>query len=77
MPLVLSVVGIADAWISNLPSMLAYRPWLLVTAVAVMFLVWRRVYLQPLACKPGDSCVLPQSRLGQKIVFLGSGCRAF
>jgi mercuric ion transport protein len=69
MPLILSVVGIAGAWISNLPFMQAYRPWLLLTAVTVMFLVWRHVYRQPLACKPGDSCALPQSRLGQKIVF--------
>lgn len=69
MPLVLSAVGFAGAWIGNLPVMQAYRPWLLLTAVTVMFLVWRRMHRQSMACKPGEVCALPRSRLGQKIVF--------
>jgi hypothetical protein len=53
----------------NLPVMQAYRPWLLMMALAVMFFVWRRISQQPTSCRRGGSCLLPQSRLGQKIVF--------
>jgi mercuric ion transport protein len=49
--------------------MQAYCPWLLMMALAVMFFVWRRIYYPRTACQPGSSCVLPQSRLSQKITF--------
>lgn len=70
-PLVLVVVGISGAWISNLTLLEPYRPVFIGVALVFMGLAWRRIYRVPAAagCEPGTLCALPQTNRAYRVMF--------
>ena len=70
-PLVLVMVGISGAWISNLTLLEPYRPVFIGVALVFMGLAWRRIYRAPAAaeCEPGTLCALPQSNRVYRVMF--------
>lgn len=70
-PLVLVMVGVSGAWISNLTLLEPYRPVFIGAALVFMGLAWRRIYRAPAAaeCEPGTLCALPQSNRVYRVMF--------
>jgi len=70
-PLVLVLVGISGAWISNLAAFEPYRPLALGVAIVFMVLAYRKIYgaPSPEACEPGTLCAMPQTNRVYKIMF--------
>ena len=70
-PLVLVMVGISGAWISNLTLLEPYRPLFIGVALVFMGLAWRRIYRAPAAaqCEPGTLCALPQTNRVYRVMF--------
>lgn len=70
-PLVLVMVGVSGAWISNLTLLEPYRPVFIGVALVFMGLAWRRIYRAPAAseCEPGTLCALPQTNRVYRIMF--------
>lgn len=70
-PLVLVMVGISGAWISNLALLEPYRPVFIGVALAFMGLAWRQIYRAPAAaeCEPGTLCALPQTNRVYRVMF--------
>lgn len=70
-PLVLVMLGIGGAWVSNLSVLEPFRPYSLAAAVIFLFLAWRKIYGAPsaAACSPGSLCALPQINKVYKIMF--------
>lgn len=70
-PLVLVMVGVSGAWISNLTLLEPYRPVFIGAALVFMGLAWRRIYWAPAAaeCEPGTLCALPQSNRVYRVMF--------
>ncbi len=68
-PLVLITLGVSGAWISNLTLLEPYRPIFIAAAVAALFFAYRRIWLAPAACEPGQACALPQVNRSYKTLF--------
>jgi len=70
-PLVLVMVGVSGAWISNLTLLEPYRPVFIGVALVFMGLAWRRIYRAPAAaqCEPGTLCALPQTNRVYRVMF--------
>ncbi len=70
-PLVLVMVGVSGAWISNLTLLEPYRPVSIGVALVFMGLAWRRIYRAPAAasCDPGTLCALPQTNRAYRLIF--------
>ena len=70
-PLVLVMVGVSGAWISNLTLLEPYRPVFIGVALVFMALAWRRIYRAPAAakCEPGTPCALPQTNRVYRVMF--------
>ncbi|MGE0290477.1 MAG: mercuric ion transporter MerT [Bradyrhizobium sp.] len=70
-PLVLVMVGVSGAWISNLTLLGPYRPVSIGVALVFMGLAWRRIYRAPAAasCDPGTLCALPQTNRAYRLIF--------
>ncbi len=68
-PLVLLGLGIGGTWIASLTALEPYRPWFIVTTLVFLFLAFRRLYLVPAPCAPGEACAAPAARRNQRIVF--------
>ena len=70
-PLVLVMIGVSGAWISNLSLLEPYRPAVLGLALVFMGLAWRRIYRAPAAaeCEPGTLCALPQTNRAYRAMF--------
>lgn len=70
-PLVLVMVGVSGAWISNLTLLEPYRPVFIGAALVFMGLAWRRIYRAPAAaeCEPGTLCALPQTNRVYRVMF--------
>ncbi len=68
-PLVLLALGIGGAWISYLTALEPYRP--LFTGITLIFLglAFRKLYLVPQPCAPGDACAVTATRRNQRIIF--------
>lgn len=68
-PLVLLSLGIGGAWVSNLTALEPYR-WIFVTiTLGFLFLAFRKLYLVPRQCAPGDACAIPGTLRNQRIIF--------
>ncbi|ODU30197.1 MAG: mercuric transport protein [Thiobacillus sp. SCN 62-729] len=65
-PLVLVMLGIGGAWVSNLAVLEPFRPYFL-----GLFLAWRKIYRTPAAaaCTPGSLCAMPQTNRVYRILF--------
>jgi mercuric ion transport protein len=70
-PLVLVMLGVSGAWISNLTVLEPYRPLFIGAAIAALFFAWRRIFRPAPACKPGEVCAVPQVRTAYKMIFWG------
>ena len=70
-PLVLVMLGVSGAWISNLTVLEPYRPLFIGIALLFMGLAWRRIYRAPVAseCAPGTLCALPQTNRVHRVLF--------
>ena len=68
-PLVLLALGIGGTWISSLTALEPYRPVFIGLTLLFLFLSFRKLYLIPQACSPGDSCALPATQRNQRIIF--------
>ena len=68
-PLVLISLGIGGAWISNLTALEPYQPVFVTITLVFLFLAFRKLYLVPRQCAPGDSCALPNVLRNQRIIF--------
>ena len=70
-PLVLVMIGVSGAWISNLTLLDPYRPLSIGVALIFMALAWRRIYRSPAAadCEPGTLCALPQTNRVYRVMF--------
>jgi len=70
-PLVLVLIGVSGAWISNLTLLEPYRPVSIGVALFFLALAWRRIYRAPVAaqCEPGTVCALPQTNRVYRVMF--------
>lgn len=68
-PLALLALGIGGAWIANLTALEPYRPVFIVAALVFLGLAFRKLYLVPAACTPGQVCAVPASRKRQRVIF--------
>lgn len=68
-PLVLLSLGISGAWISNLTALEPARPYFIGVTLIFLALAFRKLYLVPATCEPGQVCVDPKVRQNQRIIF--------
>lgn len=70
-PLVLVMLGIGGAWVSNLAVFEPFRPYFLGVAVIFLFFAWKKIYRAPAAaaCTPGSLCAMPQTNRIYKGLF--------
>lgn len=68
-PLVLLMLGISGAWISNLTALEPFRPLFIGAALVALFFAYRRIFRAPDACEPGEVCAVPQVRTAYKVIF--------
>ncbi len=68
-PLVLLALGIGGTWISTLTALEPYRPVFIGITLLFLFLAFRKLYLLPRKCAPGDACALPGTLQRQRIIF--------
>ena len=70
-PLVLFLLGISGAWVSNLTALEPYRPYFLTAAVIFVAIGFWKVYKKPKAsdCKPGTFCAMPKSDRINKVML--------
>lgn len=68
-PLVLLGLGVGGAWISNLTALEPYRPIFIGGVLVFLGLAFRKLYLVPEVCQPGQSCANPVTRRNQRVVF--------
>jgi mercuric ion transport protein len=68
-PLVLIMVGVSGAWISNLTVLEPYQPFFIGAAVIALLLAWRRIWRPAAACEPGQVCAIPRVNLTYKVLF--------
>lgn len=68
-PLVLLGLGIGGTWISHLVALEPYRPIFMGITLVFLFLAFRKLYLVPRKCAPGDACAVPSTLRNQRIIF--------
>lgn len=68
-PLVLLALGVGGTWISNLAALEPYRPVFVGITLVFLFLAFRKLYLVPRQCAPGDACAIPSTLRNQRIIF--------
>lgn len=70
-PLVLVLLGVSGAWISNLTALEPYRPLFIGAALVALFFAYKRIFRPAQACAPGEVCAVPQVQTTYKIIFWG------
>ncbi|VAX14402.1 Mercuric transport protein, MerT [hydrothermal vent metagenome] len=68
-PLVLLGLGVGGTWISNLTALEPYRPIFIGITLVFLFMAFRKLYLLPRQCSPGDACAIPSTLRNQRIIF--------
>lgn len=68
-PLVLLTLGIGGAWVANLTAFEPLRPWFIAATLVFLGLAFRRLYLQPQVCEPGEACADPIVLKRQRLMF--------
>jgi len=68
-PLVLLALGVGGTWISNLAALEPYRPIFVGITLTFLLLAFRKLYLVPRQCAPGDVCAIPRTLRNQRIIF--------
>lgn len=67
-PLVLVLLGLGGAWVSQLALLEPYRPVFLGAAVIALVLAWKKLY-RPAACTPGSICASPRTARIYRLIF--------
>ena len=68
-PLVLIMLGVSGAWISNLTLLEPYRPIFIVAAISALFFAYRRIWRSPATCQPAQVCAQPHVNRSYKLLF--------
>jgi mercuric ion transport protein len=68
-PLLLLTLGISGAWISRLTALEPYRPIFIGVMLAFIGLAFRRLYIVPARCAPGEACANPRLQRRQRQIF--------
>lgn len=68
-PLVLLALGIGGTWISYLTALEPYRPIFIGITLVFLFMAFRKLYLIPRQCAPGDACAIPTTLRNQRVLF--------
>jgi len=68
-PLLLLTLGISGAWISLLTALEPYRPIFIGVMLAFIGLAFRRLYIVPARCAPGEACANPRLQRRQRQIF--------
>lgn len=68
-PLVLVTIGVGGVWVSSLTALEPLRPVFIVAAAVLFGLAYRRLYLAPASCEPGQVCADPAIQRRQRILF--------
>ena len=68
-PLLLVMLGVSGAWISNLTVLEPYRPVFIGAALIALFFAWRRIFRPVQTCQPDEVCAIPQVRYTYKVIF--------
>ena len=68
-PLVLLALGIGGTWISHLVALEPYRPIFVTITLIFLLLAFRKLYLVPRKCAPGEVCAMPATLRNQRIIF--------
>jgi len=68
-PLVLLGLGVSGAWIGNLSALEPYRPIFIGVTFVFLGLAFRKLYLVPVVCAPGQHCAVPANRKRQRLIF--------
>lgn len=68
-PLVLLMLGVGGAWISNLTALEPLRPIFIGVTLVFLGFAFRKLYLVPPACAPGTACVAPGNLRKQRALF--------
>ena len=70
-PLVLVMLGIGGAWVSNLSKLEPLRPIFVATTLGLLAWAWHKLYRTPEVCEPGKLCADPKVRWRQRLIFWG------
>ena len=68
-PLLLVTMGLGGAWVGSLRYFEPFQPVLVLVTLACFGWAFRRLYIEPRRCKPGDVCAVPAVPRRQRIVF--------
>lgn len=68
-PLVLVMLGVGGAWVSNLRVFEPFRPLFIGLTVAFLILAFRKIWQPAPACTTGAVCALPLINRRYKTVF--------
>jgi mercuric ion transport protein len=68
-PLVLVTIGVGGVWVSSLTALEPLRPVFIVATAVLFVLAYRRLYLAPAACEPGQVCAVPAIQRRQRMLF--------
>lgn len=68
-PLLVVSLGLGGAWVSNLIALEPLRPLFIALVLLAFGLAFRRLYLVPAVCAPGDSCAVSAVRRRQRLTF--------
>jgi mercuric ion transport protein len=68
-PLVLLMLGISGAWISQLTALEPYRPIFIGITAIFVALAFRQLYILPARCVPGEACADLRLQRRQRQIF--------
>lgn len=68
-PLVLILLGVSGAWISNLTRLEPYRPLFIGAALVALVYAYRRIWRPAADCAPGQVCALPSVKRSYQVLF--------
>ncbi|GGB91161.1 mercuric transporter [Marinobacterium zhoushanense] len=68
-PLVLLILGIGGAWVSNLTAMEPFRPYFIALTLLFLAAAFHRLYLVPWRCETGRICADPGVLGKQRLLF--------
>lgn len=69
LPLALTALPLASAWLSSIPDFVSFRPWFAVIALITGVYGWCRIYRPRTACPPDQACATPRPGFGAKVIF--------
>lgn len=68
-PLVLLGLGVSGSWVASLTAMEPFRPFFVGLTLLFIGLAFRKLYLMPQVCAPGETCADPRRLKRQRFVF--------